>query len=117
MYCSQCGEENRNDRKFCSNCGAPLRDYTKPREDLLMQEDLDRVKAREEKFNKTIKLIKIFMAITFIFGVGFLLATFFTLGNVQLTLIIISIVWYVVFFSLWIAKNSVTKKFNKQSKE
>lgn len=82
-----------------------------------MQEDLDRAKAREEKFNKTIKLIKIFMAITFIFGVGFLLATFFTSGNVQLTLIIISIVWYVVFFSLWIAKNFVTKKFNKQSKE
>lgn len=82
-----------------------------------MQEDLDRAKAREEKFNKTIKLIKIFMAITFILGVGFLLATFFTSGNVQLTLIIISIVWYVVFFSLWIAKNSVTKKFNKQSKE
>ena len=82
-----------------------------------MQEDLDRAKAREEKFNKTIKLIKIFMAITFIFGVGFLLATFFTSGNVQLTLIIISIVWYVVFFSLWIAKNSVTKRFNKQSKE
>ena len=82
-----------------------------------MQEDVDRAKAREEKFNKTIKLIKIFMAITFILGVGFLLATFFTSGNVQLTLIIISIVWYVVFFSLWIAKNSVTKKFNKQSKE
>ena len=29
MFCNQCGEENRNDRKFCSNCGAKLRDYTK----------------------------------------------------------------------------------------
>lgn len=42
MFCNQCGEENRNDRKFCANCGAPLKDYTKQptQEELLMPQDV-----------------------------------------------------------------------------
>ncbi len=56
MFCDQCGEENRNDRKFCTNCGSPLRDYTKPidKKDLLMPEDVvdmqKQAKAKKRKF-------------------------------------------------------------------
>ena len=26
MFCSQCGEDNRDDREFCTRCGKPLKD-------------------------------------------------------------------------------------------
>ena len=42
MFCSNCGEENINDRKFCDNCGDPIKDKTKKttKENLLMQQDV-----------------------------------------------------------------------------
>ena len=57
MFCTECGEENRNDRKFCTNCGKPLRDYTKPRENLLMPEDIENAKENLIKKNKKKKII------------------------------------------------------------
>lgn len=53
MFCNQCGEENRNDRKFCSNCGSALQDYTKvvQEKDLLMPSDLIE-KDRQQKKQK-----------------------------------------------------------------
>jgi len=52
MFCTECGEENRNDRKFCTNCGKPLKDYTKPKENLLMPEDINNAIEEVKKANK-----------------------------------------------------------------
>ena len=59
MFCNQCGEDNRNDRKFCTNCGAPLRDYTKPRENLIMPEEIEQKKASVAHKNKVVKVFNI----------------------------------------------------------
>ena len=72
MFCTECGEKNRNDRKFCTNCGKPLKDYTKPRENLLMPEDIEKAKENVKKQNKkkkTLTFIAILLFAAIIAGV------------------------------------------------
>lgn len=68
MYCNQCGEENRNDRKFCTNCGAQLRDYTKPKQNLIMPDDLIAT-------NKAKKALKVWALVFTVLAVLFAVAT------------------------------------------
>ena len=55
MFCNQCGKENRNDRKFCMECGAKLKDYTKPVENPILITDISNKQeevVKRNKFNK-----------------------------------------------------------------
>lgn len=110
MFCNQCGEENRNDRKFCSNCGAPLRDYTKPRENLLMPEDVEKFDKEVKYYNKVARVSKVLMLITFISAILLLFISFFVEGAVQTGIIIASVVMFVLFFIFVMIKNISLKK-------
>ena len=114
MFCDQCGEENRNDRKFCSNCGAPLRDYTKPRENLLMPEDVKEHEEKVTKLNKNIKIFKILMFVSFLSAIILLAVSFFVDGNIQLGLIIASCLVFVLFFIFLIVKGVLVRTREKE---
>jgi uncharacterized membrane protein YvbJ len=69
MFCTECGEKNRNDRKFCTNCGKPLKDYTKPRENLLMPEDIEKAKEDVKKQNKKKIILNVIFILFLCFAV------------------------------------------------
>lgn len=117
MYCKECGENNRNDRKFCTNCGAKLQDYTKPREDLIMPEEIKSKQDNITKFNKINRIISIVMALLLLLGIGFIVATFFTEGNLQLVFIVTCLVCLSTYVVLWITNFTITKKKNKNNKK
>lgn len=117
MFCSNCGKENRNDRKFCTECGAKLRDYTKPRENLLMPEDIEDAK-HTVKRNNSIKLVcGIIMFIIFAVAIGFTIASIFVNEDLKVAFSITSLCLLVAFFIVWIAKDLLTKQTKKKTKK
>ncbi len=110
MFCNQCGEENRNDRKFCSNCGAPLRDYTKPRENLIMPEDVLEAEKIQKKIKKANKIFNIILGIMLFCGIVFLLTTFFVEKDLQLAFSITSLSCLIVYIIIATIKMSYNKK-------
>lgn len=112
MFCNECGENNRNDRKFCTNCGAPLRDYTKPRENLIMPEEIENKQIQVLKYGSIIKNLNISMFIFLGLAIGCTLASLFLRDIIQLVLIIGCWVSLLVYFVLMIIKNKLTKKKN-----
>lgn len=117
MYCKECGENNRNDRKFCTNCGAPLRDYTKPRENLIMPEEISDKQAKVAKLNKANRIIGLIMALLLISAIGFTIATFFTEGNLQMIFIVTCLSCFAVYIILWIVNFTITKKRQNTNKK
>ena len=66
MFCGQCGNENRNDRKFCSECGAKLKDYTEnvEKKQLVLVEHVEQKKDKVVKIQKTTKAMLWLLIIT-----------------------------------------------------
>lgn len=77
MFCKECGEDNRNDRKFCTNCGTALRDYTKPRENLIFADEILKENVAKEKSRKKSTLLKIFISIFVILSIVLIAVSFF----------------------------------------
>ena len=115
MFCNECGHENRNDRKFCAECGKPLKDYTKPidKEKLLMPEDIENEKQKAEKRNNITKVTGIIFWCLFVSAIILTIASFLTKDGVQLTLISIATACYVAMLVVFIVKKSLFKKLNK----
>ena len=82
MFCRDCGSENRNDSKFCTNCGKPMKDYTKPVENVIMPDDIKQKQEAVKNQNHTIKKLTIVMYILFIAGIALLVGGFFIDSNV-----------------------------------
>ena len=116
MFCNQCGEENRNDRKFCSSCGAQLRDYTKPRENLLMPDDIKKEQEYVKNKNHLIKVFYISMAIILLIAAVLTITSFFVPGNWKLITAIISTCFYIAFLIVWGVKRSKIKQLNNREK-
>ena len=110
MFCKDCGEENRNDRKFCANCGAPLRDYTKPRENLIMPEDVNKAHTKKLKIKKTNLIFNVILGILLLVGIIFLITTFFVIEDLQLTFSIISLSSLILYVIIAIEKMIYNKK-------
>jgi hypothetical protein len=56
VYCSNCGEKNRDTSTFCANCGEPLRGKSsKPPKPLKSKSKSYKNNYREDKFEKQIK--------------------------------------------------------------
>lgn len=115
MFCNQCGEENRNDRKFCSNCGAALKDYTKQptQEELLMPQDVIEANNKQKQGKKRFWIrhaISIVLILTACACV--LISNYVFKGNrtVQIWLSSIAIVLSFVYITLVIINARYTKK-------
>lgn len=104
MFCDQCGSENRNDRKFCSNCGSQLRDYTKPRENLIMPDEIQNEQNAIKKRNSVAMFFNIAMCIVLIGAIICTIVSFKVEKNIQMPLSIVCIVLFSLFFILWISK-------------
>lgn len=121
MFCKNCGEENRNDRKFCANCGAPLKDYTAPveKEELLMPEDVEQanLKAKQRKNHYMIRQILGFVCLALAL-VGVLL-TYLVFKDKTTKLIIISssIVLCLVYLILSLFNAKAIKEIENEKDE
>lgn len=113
MFCNQCGTENRNDRKFCTNCGAALVDYTKPRENLVMPEDVKKEQELVKKRNTLIKRFNIALAIIMILAIGFTVSTFFCEGKVKFVMGAVALSVCIIFLIVWRVKVVKVKKYNQ----
>ena len=113
MFCKECGEENRNDRKFCSNCGANLVDYTKPREDLIMPEEIKKEQEKVQKKNKVTKIFDIIFYTCLTLAIAFTIASFFVPKKVLIGFSITCIVLYSILFISAIIRKIILKKIQK----
>ncbi len=116
MFCHKCGTENRNDRKFCSNCGEPLRDYTKPREDLIMPEDVRDNHAKLVKFNNTITILRSVYWISLVLSVILIIVSFFVPKVAKFPCAMVAVILVVIFFIVYVVKEFLVYKHNKKYK-
>lgn len=120
MYCRECGTENRNDRKFCSNCGTPLKDYTKPAENLILPNEIEAKQESVKKKNKSTRILKMLIIAFFVIAVILSFTSFLFKGNIALTIIILAIVFYIVslclIISCLIIKKHTAKTLNSNKK-
>ncbi|MBR6778654.1 MAG: zinc-ribbon domain-containing protein [Clostridia bacterium] len=114
MFCKECGSENRNDRKFCTNCGAKLRDYTQPREDLIMPEDIQKAKDNVLTKNKLKNKFNVAKLLILLAAIAFTITTFLFDNVVQMVLIITSVTLFVAFFVVSAVGKKVIKKYEQQ---
>lgn len=110
MFCNQCGSENRNDRKFCANCGAPLTDYTKPKENLIMPEEVTNAQNTVYKRNYIKKLTNILLLIFFIFAVVLTGVSFFIDGIIFWLAISFAFAFYFAMLITAIIRINLLKK-------
>lgn len=113
MFCNECGTENRNDRKFCTNCGASLIDYTKPRENLVMPEDIEKEQETIAKRNSLIKKFNIALAIILLAAIALTVVTFIFDGTIRLVLGACAFASCIIFLIVWRIKIVKIKKLSK----
>ena len=116
MFCTECGTENRNDRKFCTNCGSPLKDYTKPRENLLMPEDITKAQEKVKTKNKLNKIFNIVIILTLLLAIASTVIIFCVGKPIKTIFIVTSIALFVLTIILIITKTIKTKKTNNKTK-
>lgn len=121
MFCSNCGEENRNDRKFCANCGSPLKDYTKPtaKEDLLMPQDVIEANQKQNKSKKALAVCRIVSFVLLILACVCVILSNFVFKNnttVQIVLSAVAIGLTVVFAILTSINAKIAQKIKQETK-
>lgn len=116
MFCNKCGSENRNDRKFCANCGAPLRDYTKPRENLIMPEEIAEKQKVVKKRNLMRLVTNIIMTLFLTVAAGLAIASFYVKNNLVNFFATASAICLVVVIVTYIVKRKIMKNLNKALK-
>lgn len=113
MFCKECGANNRNDAKFCAECGAPMVDYTKERENLLMPEDIK----NEQEINQSAKKKnKLSMVLYILSWVAFVIANtlvFCSIYVFTIPLLIIGGILEVAWLGLLIASSVLSKSAKK----
>ena len=113
MFCNECGTENRNDRKFCTNCGAKLIDYTKPRENLIMPEDIEKKQEIVAKRKSLNKRFNIALALIMLITITLTVATFCFGVKLRIYLGASALVSCAIFIIIWIVKVIKIKKLSK----
>lgn len=117
MFCTQCGNENRNDRKFCSECGAPLKDYTKPRENLLMPENLEKQKELVVNKNKRNKILNFIGLGLQTIAITLLIISFFVKNPADIILSTITLTIEIAYLIIAVIKYKKNKTTDKQIEE
>ena len=113
MFCNECGTENRNDRKFCTNCGAQLIDYTKPRENLVMPEDVENKQKLIAKKNSLTKKFNIALTLILIAAISLASTAFCFADKLRIYLGASALILCAIFVVVWFAKVIKIKKLNK----
>lgn len=113
MFCNQCGAENRNDRKFCANCGAPLHDYTKPKENLIMPEEVENAQNVVIARNKVKKITNIIMFVFFALAVALTIGSFFVDGVAFWLVIGFSFAFYIFILITLFVRIKMLKNLKK----
>ena len=113
MFCNECGTENRNDRKFCTNCGAELIDYTKPRENLIMPEDIEKKQEIVAKRKSLIKRFNIALALIMLITIALTVFVFYYKENLRIVLGACALPSSLIFIIVWIIKVIKIKRLNK----
>ena len=113
MFCNDCGTENRNDRKFCTNCGAPLIDYTKPRENLIMAEDVERKQEIIAKRNSLTKKFNIALALIMLVTIALTVLAFYYKEKLRIIFGSGALISCLIFVITWIIKIVKIKKLSK----
>lgn len=115
MFCSQCGTENRNDRKFCTECGAPLQDYTKPKENLIMPDEIKKEQEMVVKRNRVRKIFNFALCIIFVMAVAFTIISFLVKNELRTAFAIVCVALFVVFLIVFIIKKKKLKKMKSKN--
>ena len=114
MYCTECGHKNRNDRKFCENCGATLHDYTKEKTDLIYPEEIASKQKNVETQHKLRFSFNVAIYAVLAFAILFTILSFLVSNSAKLPIIIIAIVLFFVLLLIDIAKIVTLKKIDKK---
>ena len=115
MFCNACGTKNRNDRKFCTNCGAQLIDYTKPRENLIMPEDITKKQELIAKKNSLTKKFNIALALILIAAISLASTAFCFADKLRIYLGSSALILCAIFIIVWLVKVIKIKKLSKQA--
>jgi len=115
MFCNECGTENRNDRKFCTNCGASLIDYTKPRENLIMPEDIEKKQEIVAKRKSLNKRFNIALALIMLVTIALTVLAFYYKEKLRLILGVSALLSCLLFLIVWIVKVVKIKKLSNQA--
>lgn len=115
MFCNECGTENRNDRKFCTNCGAPLIDYTKPRENLIMPEDVEKKQKIVAKRKSLNKRFNISLALIMLATIALTVLAFYYKEKLRIIFGGSALVSCLIFLLVWIIKVVKIKKLSRQA--
>ena len=113
MFCNECGTENRNDRKFCTNCGAPLIDYTKPRENLIMPEDVENKQEIVAKRKSLTKRFNLALSLIMLVVIALTVLAFYYKAKLRIIFGAGALVACLIFLLVWIIKVVKIKKLNK----
>ena len=110
MFCDQCGSENRNDRKFCSNCGAPLTNYTKVKENLIMPEEIEKKQDVVKNRQHIKKVAKAILWVLFGFALLTTILSFFVDGPLFWVTIGFALAFYLALLITIIVQHKLLKK-------
>ncbi|MBO5954560.1 MAG: zinc-ribbon domain-containing protein [Clostridia bacterium] len=114
MFCSECGHQNRNDRKFCSECGSKLQDYTKPVENVVMPEDIKKAKDVVNQRNKVSKVCNIIIWVFFALSILLLVPILFVkCNNLKIVFACSACVCFVGMIATFVVKKALLMKINK----
>ena len=115
MFCGECGTNNRNDSKFCVNCGSKLHDYTKPKENLIMPEEIEAKQKNILKVSKVCKILSIISLILILACTTFAVLSYFVKAK-QFIFLIITLVLFGLTIITVITRSVIQQKAKKQSK-
>lgn len=113
MYCAECGHKNRNDRKFCENCGKPLHDYTKPKEDLIYPQEIEFEQTKVEKVNTLERKFNFVLYFMLALAIIFVAISFFVGETAKVVLVALSLISLVALISIFTTKAIVVSKIKK----
>lgn len=113
MYCNECGHENRNDRKFCAECGSKLKDYTKPVENVVMPEEIEKEKEAVEKRNKTSKICNILIWIFCALSIMLLIPILFVNNTFKIVFACLACACFVGMIATFVVKKALLMQINK----
>lgn len=113
MFCNECGHENRNDRKFCSNCGTKLRDYTKKDTNLVMPEDIKKEQEQVKAKNHTSKVCNLVFWALFVLAISLIAPVLFVDKPLKVVFIVASCICFVGSIITYYIKKALLKKIKK----